>query len=76
MGLQSFPVGSLDIASLLGGKMARLHRLIRAELEKGPLSSQKPCRQGKTSKGYKETVRLRDFGQGDSADLGVPEACP
>lgn len=56
--------------------MAGLHGLIRAELEKGPLSSQKPCRQGKTAKGYREKVGLRNIGQGDSADLSAPETSP
>lgn len=76
MGLQSFPVGSLDIASLFWGKMARLHGLVRAELEKGLFSSQRPCGQGEISKGYTEEVRQRNIGQGDSADLGIPETCP
>lgn len=56
--------------------MAGLRGLIRAELEKGPLSSQRPCRQAETAKGYREKVELRNIGQGDSADLSAPETCP
>jgi len=76
MGLQSFPVGRLDRASLFWGKTAGLCRLVRTELEKGPFFSQKPCRQGETTKGYREKVGLRDTGRGDSTDLSAPETCP
>lgn len=74
--LQSFPVGSLDTASLFWGRMAGLRGLIRAELEKRSFSSQRPCRQGRIAKGHREKVGLRNIGQGDRADLSAPRNLP
>lgn len=65
MGLQPFPVGTLDITSLFWGKMGCMNL---SELEERPFSSQRPFRQGETAKGDGEEVGLRNAGQGDSAD--------
>lgn len=47
--------------------MAGLCGLIKAELDQSP--SLEALNTSKTAKGYREKVRLRNTGQGESADL-------